>query len=129
VAADAASREIPIEIIERPPASSLEDAAAMLGVHPSVVVKTLVVKRSDGTFLFALVPGDRQISWPKLRALVGVNKLQLPDAALALIGHGFTGLINDKLFVFRADAGGGYGFTALCQIRRELFFVGNRYTR
>ncbi len=89
VAADAASREIPIEIIERPPASSLEDAAAMLGVHPSVVVKTLVVKRSDGTFLFALVPGDRQISWPKLRALVGVNKLQLPDAALALEATGY----------------------------------------
>ena len=52
-------------------------------------MKSLVVKRSDGTFLFALMPGDRQISWPKLRAVVGVNKLQLPDAALALEATGY----------------------------------------
>ncbi len=89
VAADAASRGIPIEIIERPKANSLEEAAAILGVDPSVIVKSLVVKRHDGTFLFALVPGDRQISWAKLRAVVGVNKLQLPDAALALAATGY----------------------------------------
>ncbi len=29
------------------------------------------------------------ISWPKLRALVGVNKLQLPDAAVALEATGY----------------------------------------
>jgi Cys-tRNA(Pro) deacylase len=89
VAADAAARGIPIEIIERPAASSLEEAAEILGVHPSVIVKSLVVKRHDGTFLFALVPGDRQISWAKLRAVVGVNKLQLPDAGQALDATGY----------------------------------------
>ncbi len=89
VAADAASRGIPIDIVERPQANSLEEAAGILGVHPSVIVKSLVVKRSDGTFLFALVPGDRQISWAKLRAVVAVNKLQLPDAALALEATGY----------------------------------------
>ena len=75
VEADAAARGIEIEIIERAPARSLEEAAEILGITPAEIVKTLVVKRSDGTFLFALVPGDRQISWPKLRALVGVNRL------------------------------------------------------
>ncbi len=89
VAQDAAARGIPIEIIERPNASSLEEAAALLGVDPSVIVKSLVVKRHDGTFLFALVPGDRQISWAKLRAAVGVNKLQLPEASLALEATGY----------------------------------------
>ncbi len=83
------SRGIPIEIVARPNASSLEEAAALLGVDPSVIVKSLVVKRSDDTYLFALVPGDRQISWPKLRALVGVNKLQLPDADRALAATGY----------------------------------------
>ncbi|NEN06469.1 YbaK/EbsC family protein [Diaminobutyricibacter tongyongensis] len=87
--ADAASRGVPIRIIERPAARSLEEAAALLGLEPSGIVKTLVVKRSDGTFLFALIPGGRKISWPKLRALVGVNKLQLPDAAVALEATGF----------------------------------------
>jgi Cys-tRNA(Pro)/Cys-tRNA(Cys) deacylase len=30
-----------------------------------------------------LVPGDRTISWPKLRALLGVSRLSMPDAAVA----------------------------------------------
>jgi Cys-tRNA(Pro) deacylase len=90
VLTDAAERGIPVEIVERPNAASLEEAAAILGVDPSTIVKSLVVKRADGTFLFALIPGDRQISWPKLRAVVGVNKLQLPDAdqARAATGYG-----------------------------------------
>jgi prolyl-tRNA editing enzyme YbaK/EbsC (Cys-tRNA(Pro) deacylase) len=47
------------------------------------------VKRSDDTYLFALIPGDRAISWPKLRAVVGVNKLRLPEPELALAATGF----------------------------------------
>jgi Cys-tRNA(Pro)/Cys-tRNA(Cys) deacylase len=89
VAADAAARGIHIEFVERPPASSLGEAAALLGVPASSIIKTLVVKRHDGDFLFALVPGDRQISWAKLRAVVGVNKLQLPDAAVAFDATGY----------------------------------------
>ena len=52
-------------------------------------MKSLVVARSDGTFLFALVPGDRQIAWAKLRAAVGVNKLRLPSADEALAATGY----------------------------------------
>lgn len=89
MAADAAARGIPVEFVDRPAADSLEGAAELLGVAPSAIVKSLVVKRSDGTFLFALIPGDRQIAWAKLRAVVGVNKLQLPDAAQALAATGY----------------------------------------
>jgi Cys-tRNA(Pro)/Cys-tRNA(Cys) deacylase len=89
VAADAEARGIPVEFKERMRASSLEEAAGILGIEPSDIVKSLVVRRHDGSYLFALVPGDRQISWPKLRALVGVNKLRLPEAELALEATGF----------------------------------------
>ena len=89
VAADAAERGIEVEFVDRTAASSLEEAAAILGITPSDIVKSLVVKRADGTFLFAEIPGDRVISWPKLRALVGVNKLQLPDAGQALAATGY----------------------------------------
>ncbi|MGN6444776.1 aminoacyl-tRNA deacylase [Amnibacterium sp.] len=75
---------IQVELVERPAADSLEGAAALLGLDPSSIVKSLVVARSDGSFLFALVPGDRQIAWAKLRAVVGVNKLRLPSAEEAL---------------------------------------------
>ncbi|WP_106815634.1 aminoacyl-tRNA deacylase [Microbacterium timonense] len=85
----AADRGLSIEIRERPAANSLPEAAAILGIPPSGIVKTLVVKRSDGTYLFALIPGDRAISWPKLRAVVGVNKLQLPDPERALAATGY----------------------------------------
>lgn len=81
---------LPVEIRERPDAASLTEAAELLGVAPDEIVKTLVVKRSDGTYLFALVPGDREIEWPKLRALVGVNKLRLPDAEDALAATGYV---------------------------------------
>lgn len=86
---DAAARGLDVRITERPAANSLHEAAALLGIDPSGIVKTLVVKRSSGDYLFALVPGGRKISWPKLRALVGVNKLQLPDASLALEATGY----------------------------------------
>ncbi|WP_375386475.1 aminoacyl-tRNA deacylase [uncultured Microbacterium sp.] len=87
---DAASaRGLDIEIRERPAANSLAEAAGLLGIPASGIVKTLVVKRSDDTYLFALIPGDRSISWSKLRAVVGVNKLQLPDAGRALEATGY----------------------------------------
>ena len=89
VEADAAARGLEIEITERLQARSLEEAASLLGISPSSIVKSLVVKRHDGTFLFALIPGDRQISWSKLRAVVGVNKLQLPEASVALDVTGY----------------------------------------
>lgn len=80
---------IEVELVERPAADSLEGAAALLGIEPTSIVKSLVVARSDGTFLFALVPGDRQIAWAKLRAAVGVNKLRLPSADEALAATGY----------------------------------------
>jgi Cys-tRNA(Pro) deacylase len=89
VRAAAAARGLEIEICERPQARSLPEAAALLGLQPSDIVKTLVVKRSDDTYLFALVPGGRSISWPKLRAVVGVNRLRLPEPDLALSATGY----------------------------------------
>ena len=89
VKADAAARGLDIEVIERPAARSLEEAAELMGITPADIVKSLVVKRSDDTYVFALVPGGRKISWPKLRALLAVNKLQLPDASLALAATGY----------------------------------------
>ncbi|MGO1165782.1 MAG: aminoacyl-tRNA deacylase [Janibacter sp.] len=62
---------------------SLEEAAAARGVEPADIIKTLVVRRAEDDHLFVLVPGDRQISWPKLRALLDVNRISLPDKDVA----------------------------------------------
>lgn len=87
--ADAAARGLHVDVVERPQARSLAEAADILGIPPADIVKSLVVKHKDGSFLFALVPGDRQISWPKLRSLLGVNKLSLPPADVALEVTGY----------------------------------------
>lgn len=89
VRAAAAERGLEIEVRESPRASSLEEAAALRGITPADIVKTLVVKGKGEEFFFALVPGDRAISWPKLRSLLGVNKLRLPEPELALAATGY----------------------------------------
>lgn len=68
---------------------SLAEAAAVRGVEPSAIVKTMVVRRGEGDHLFVLVPGDREISWPKLRALLGVNRISMPDADAARAVTGY----------------------------------------
>ncbi|GAA4193790.1 YbaK/EbsC family protein [Microbacterium oryzae] len=86
-AADA--RGLDIDVQASPAADSLEEAAALRGIAPSDIVKTLVVKGKGDQYYFALVPGDRAISWGKLRSVVGVNKLRLPEPPLALAATGY----------------------------------------
>ncbi len=76
-------------VLTHGPVRSLAEAAQARGVAPADVVKTLVVRRADDDFLFVLVPGDRTISWPRLRSLLGVNRLSLPDAAVAKAATGY----------------------------------------
>jgi Cys-tRNA(Pro)/Cys-tRNA(Cys) deacylase len=71
------------EITRHGRTGSLAEAAAARGVEPRDIIKTMVVRRGSGDYLFVLVPGDREISWPKLRALLGVNRLSLPDKEVA----------------------------------------------
>ena len=68
---------------------SLAEAAKARGVEPVDVVKTMVVRRGDDDFLFVLVPGNRNISWPRLRALLGVNRLSMPNAEVARQATGY----------------------------------------
>jgi Cys-tRNA(Pro)/Cys-tRNA(Cys) deacylase len=77
-------------VIRHGPVGSLAEAALARGVDPADVVKTLVVRRS-GTddFLFVLIPGNRAISWPKLRAVLNVSRLSLPDPAVAKDATGY----------------------------------------
>jgi len=76
-------------VTEHGPVSSLAEAAAVRGIMPADIVKTLVVRRADDDYLFVLVPGDREISWPKLRALLGVSRLSMPDAGTAKAATGY----------------------------------------
>jgi len=76
-------------VIRHGPVGSLAEAARVRGVAPADVVKTLVVRRGEDDFLFVLMPGDRVISWPKLRGLLGVSRLSMPDAEVARRATGY----------------------------------------
>ncbi|WP_087486444.1 aminoacyl-tRNA deacylase [Brachybacterium massiliense] len=80
---------LPYEITRHGRVGSLAEAAAARGVEPRDLIKTLVVRRADDDFLFVLVPGDREISWPKLRALLNVNRLSMPDKDVAMQVTGY----------------------------------------
>jgi Cys-tRNA(Pro) deacylase len=68
---------------------SLEEAAAARGIEPRDLIKTLVVRRSEDEHVFVLVPGDRTFSWAKVRALLGTNRISMPDADAARAVTGY----------------------------------------
>lgn len=86
-AATALGLDHEVRVIDR--ARSAEEAARRLGVGIDRLLKTLVVRRSEDDFLLVLVPGSRQLDWPKLRAHLGVSRLSLPDAEQARDATGY----------------------------------------
>lgn len=74
---------LPFTVTRHGPVRSLEEAAAARGIDPHQLVKTMVVRVAEGDHRFVLVPGDREIAWPKLRALLGVNRISMPSAEAA----------------------------------------------
>lgn len=69
--------------------SSLEEAAAARGIAPRDLIKTLVVRVSEGEHVFVLVPGDRTFSWAKVRSLLATNRISMPDAGEAKAVTGY----------------------------------------
>ena len=86
-AARAAGIDVEVRVIER--ARNLEEAASRLGVDPDRLLKTMVVRRAEDDYLLVLVPGTRQIDWPKLRAHLGVSRVSMPDAEVARAATGY----------------------------------------
>ncbi|HEX6131998.1 MAG TPA: YbaK/EbsC family protein [Actinomycetota bacterium] len=85
----AAGAGVAFEVVRTERASNAEESASLQGIELRQLLRTIVVRRGEGDFLFVLVPGGRQISWPKLRAHLGVARLSLPDAEEARAATGY----------------------------------------
>ncbi len=70
-------------------AHSVEESAQLQGIEVGHLLRTIVVRKAAEDYVFVLVPGGRQIDWPKLRALLGVKRMTLPDAEEALAATGY----------------------------------------
>ncbi|MGQ0670274.1 MAG: aminoacyl-tRNA deacylase [Actinomycetota bacterium] len=81
------SLEYEVVRTERP--SNVEESAALQGIEVGELLRTIVVRRGADDYVFVLVPGGREIDWPKLRAHLGVSRLSLPDALEARAATGY----------------------------------------
>src|SRR5436305_11766968 len=59
--------------------NSADESATLQGIEIGRLLRTIVVRRGADDYVFVLVPGGRQIDWPKLRAHLGVSRISLPD--------------------------------------------------
>jgi Cys-tRNA(Pro)/Cys-tRNA(Cys) deacylase len=75
-----ARSDLAFEVVRTERARSAEESAAFQGIELGQLLRTIVIRRGADDYVFVLVPGGRQIDWPKLRAHLGVSRLSLPDA-------------------------------------------------
>jgi len=78
------------QVTRHGPVRSLAEAAEARGVAPAAVVKTIVVRLGEDDYRFVLVPGDREISWPKLRSVLGLSRMSMPDKDVAFAVTGYV---------------------------------------
>jgi Cys-tRNA(Pro) deacylase len=76
-------------VVRTAPAGTIEEAAQLRGLPVEALLKSLVVRRGEGDYLFVLVPGGRALDWAKLRAHLRERRMTLPDAAEALAATGY----------------------------------------
>lgn len=120
-----ADSDLAFEVKRTQRARSAEESASFQGIRLEQLLRTIVVRRAAEEYVFVLVPGGRQIDWPKLRAHLGVSRLSLPDADEAKRATGYergaiTPFGSARAFPVIADAsiralervaigGGGHG--------------------
>jgi Cys-tRNA(Pro)/Cys-tRNA(Cys) deacylase len=85
--ARAAGIEFRVVRTDRP--ASADESAALQGIGLGQLIRSIVVRRGADDYLFVLVPGGRQIDWPKLRSLLGVSRLSLPSQEEAKSATGY----------------------------------------
>jgi Cys-tRNA(Pro)/Cys-tRNA(Cys) deacylase len=77
------------EIVRTQRPNSVIESAGLQGIEVGQLLRTIVVRRGADDYVFVLVPGGRQIDWPKLRGHLGVKRLSLPDEAEAKEATGY----------------------------------------
>ncbi len=85
----AAAAGIGFEVARTVHPSSAEESAALQGIELGQLLRTIVIRRGADDYVFVLVPGGRQIDWPKLRSHLGVKRLSLPSSDEARDATGY----------------------------------------
>jgi Cys-tRNA(Pro)/Cys-tRNA(Cys) deacylase len=70
---------VPFRVVRTDRARSAEESAGFQGIELDQLLRSIVIRRGAGDYVFVLVPGGRTIDWPRLRSHLGVSRLSLPD--------------------------------------------------
>jgi Cys-tRNA(Pro) deacylase len=87
--AELAETGIPFAVVRTERARSVEESAELRGIEADHLLKSLIVRRGPDDYLFVLMPGPRQMSWPKLRKVLGVSRVTMPSAEEARDATGY----------------------------------------
>jgi Cys-tRNA(Pro)/Cys-tRNA(Cys) deacylase len=82
---------IPYRVFEHArPVNSLEEAAAERGQQPGQVIRSILFRCCDDTFIMVLMAGPGQISWKRVRAALGVSRITMATEEEVLEQTGFV---------------------------------------
>lgn len=84
-----AASDLAYRVVRTERARSAEESAAFQGIPVEALLRTIVVRRGEDDYLFVIVPAGRRFDWGKLRSLLGIRRMTLPDAeeARAVTGY------------------------------------------
>jgi len=82
---------IPYHVFEHPQQpESFEEAARQRGQTPGQVIRSIVFRLAEGQFVMVLMAGPGQISWKRVRAVMGVSRISMASEAEVLAATGFV---------------------------------------
>jgi len=77
------------QFIHTKPINSLEEAAAERGQAAGQLVRSILFRVSQGSFVMVLMAGPAQISWARLRAYLGQSRVSMASEAEVLEVTGY----------------------------------------
>jgi Cys-tRNA(Pro)/Cys-tRNA(Cys) deacylase len=81
---------IPYQVhVHAGPLHSLEQAARERGLVADQIVRSLLFRLESGEFALVLMPGVRQVAWPKLRQHLGVSRITTASREQVLAATGY----------------------------------------
>ncbi len=81
---------VPFRVVRTEIARSADESAGFQGIPVGSLLRSILVRRGADDFFFVLVPGGRRFNWPKLRQLLGTNRLTLPTEEEAKAETGYV---------------------------------------
>lgn len=76
--------------IHEKPLQSLQQAAQERGLEPSQIVRSLLFRCEDETYILVLMAGPHKINWPKLRRYLGVSRITTATSQQVLEVTGYA---------------------------------------